>query len=189
MWPHLRDVGLARWESNPRCQCTRHLGPRLAQQASLIQAYGCEPVGSDQRTRAALALAGWPRMPTMRAIAGTLCVALLFCSSSARAQSANELLQACEGLERTMTFVGDNISFSPSPTNDECWYFMSAVQQYSTLAAPGGQRLLGACTEPTTTLSQLIRAFTNYARSHPQYLNATATVVTYNAMQSTFPCS
>jgi hypothetical protein len=129
-------------------------------------------------------------MPTMRAIVGTLCVALLFCSSSARAQSANELLQACEELERTMTITGDNISFPPSQTNDECWYFMSAVQQYSTLAAPGtGQRFLGACTEATTTLSQLIRAFTSYARSHPQQLNATATVVTYNAMHSTFPCN
>ena len=74
-----------------------------------------------------------------------------FASSSARAQGANELLQACEGLERTMTFAGENISFPPSQTNDECWYFMSAVQQYSTLAAPGGQ-FLGACTEPTTTL-------------------------------------
>jgi hypothetical protein len=126
----------------------------------------------------------------MRAIVGTLCMALLFCSSSARAQSANELLQACEGLERTMTFVDDHISFPASQTNDECWYFMSAVQQYSILAAPGtGQRFLGACTGPTTTLSQLIRAFTNYARSHPQHLNATATVVTYNAMQSTFPCN
>jgi Rap1a immunity proteins len=126
----------------------------------------------------------------MRAIVGTLCAALLFCNTAARAQSANELLQACEGLERTMTFVGDNISFPPSQTNDECWYFMSAVQQYSTLAVPGtGQRFLGACTGPTTTLSQLIRAFTNYARSHPQHLNATATVVTYNAMQSTFPCN
>jgi Rap1a immunity proteins len=189
MWPHLPDASLARWESNPRCQCTRHFDPRLAQQASLVQAYGHKPVGTEQRMRAAFALAGWPGMPIMRAIAGTLCVALLFCCSSARAQSANELLQACESLERTMTVLSDNISFPPSQTNDECWYFMSAVQQYSTLAAPGGQRFLGACTEPTTTLSQLIRAFTNYARSHPQHLNATATVVTYNAMQSTFPCS
>ena len=91
----------------------------------------------------------------MRAIVGTLCVALLFCSSSARTQSAHELLQACEGLERTKTFVGDNISCPRRQTNEECWYFMSAVQRVLHLGSPwGAKAFLGACTEPTITLSQ-----------------------------------
>jgi hypothetical protein len=125
----------------------------------------------------------------MRAIL-VLGVVFLFFSSSARAQnSASELLQACETLERTMTIRGDNVSFPPTRSSYECWYFMSAVQQYSTFVNPTGQRLLGACTGEMTTLAQLIRAFTHYARSHPQQLNDTAGVVTFNAMQSTFPCN
>jgi hypothetical protein len=63
----------------------------------------------------------------MRAILA-LGIALLFCNSSARAQSANELLQACETLERTMTISGGNVSFAQTQPNYECWYFMGAVQ-------------------------------------------------------------
>jgi hypothetical protein len=121
----------------------------------------------------------------MRAILA-LGIALLFCNSSARAQSANELLEACETLERTMTISGDNVSFAP---NYECWYFMSAVQQYATFVDPAGQVLLGACTGKTTKLTQLIPVFTKYARSYPQLLNEKAAVVAFQAMQSAFPCN
>jgi hypothetical protein len=124
----------------------------------------------------------------MRAILA-LGIALLFCNSSARAQSADELLQACETLERTMTISGDKVSFAQTQPNYECWYFMGAVQQYATFVDPAGQVLLGACTGKTTKLTQLIPIFTKYARSHPQLLNEKAAVVAFQAMQSAFPCN
>lgn len=103
----------------------------------------------------------------------------------AQAVSANELLQACEALERAMTITGNNFSFPRTEPNYECWYFMSAVQQYSTFVNPTG-RVLGACPAETTTLTQLIRVFTNYASSNPEELNMAAVAV--RAVQSAFPC-
>jgi hypothetical protein len=131
------------------------------------------------------------RVKLMREILA-LGVAFLFYSSAAKAiepVSANELLQACGTLERTMTIAGGKFSFPETPSNDECWYFMGAVQQYSTIRTPEGGRLLNACPGETTTLTQLIRIFTNYASSHPEQLNEMAIVVAVTALQSSFPCN
>jgi hypothetical protein len=65
---------------------------------------------------------------------------------------------------------------------------MSAVQDLSGAEDETGKRLLNYCPAPKTKLTQLIRVFTNYARTHPQELHEIAPVLIMRAMQEAFPC-
>jgi len=46
----------------------------------------------------------------------------------------------------------------------KCWGYMGAVQDLSGAVDDTGKPVLGYCPDPKTTLTQLIRVFTNYAR-------------------------
>jgi len=98
------------------------------------------------------------------------------------------MLHACENLERGMHVEGTNVYLMPSPDVNQCWGFMSAVQQYSTLADQDDQRLLNSCPSPETTTVQVIRVFTKYATAHPEKLHLNAAAVAYGAMADEFPC-
>jgi len=113
---------------------------------------------------------------------------LLASASLASAQSAGEILHACENLERGMQVEGANVYLLPGADVNQCWGFMSAVQEYSTLADQDGQRLLNACPSPETTTLQIIRVFTKYATAHPEMLDLNAAAVAYSAMADEFPC-
>ena len=71
---------------------------------------------------------------------------------------------------------------------NQCWGFMSAVHQYSTLADREGRPLLGSCPPPDATEIQIIRVFVDYANAHPDKLKLRAAAVAYNAMADAFPC-
>jgi len=87
-----------------------------------------------------------------------------------------------------MHIEGDKIYLPPGNDVNQCWGFMSAVQQYATLADQSGKPFLNACPGPNTTLTQIIRVFTNYAGAHPEKLDSKAAAVVYNAMTDAFPC-
>jgi Rap1a immunity proteins len=64
---------------------------------------------------------------------------------------------------------------------------MGAVQDFSgAVDYETGKRLLGSCPGPKTNLTQLIRVFTNYARTHPQELHEKASLLVYRAMLEAF---
>jgi hypothetical protein len=66
---------------------------------------------------------------------------------------------------------------------------MSAVQDFSVMVNnQTHERLLNSCPGPDTQLTQLIRVFTNYAKTHPQELHEKASLLAYRAMQIAFPC-
>lgn len=112
----------------------------------------------------------------------------LLAISSAQAQTAGELLHACELFERGMHREGSTIFVPPGISPQLCWGFMTAVMQYATLADHDGKTLLGACPPPDTTTSQIVRVFVSYAQAHPQKLSLRAAAVAYNAMKEAFPC-
>ena len=70
----------------------------------------------------------------------------------ARAQSAEDMLQACEALEQGMRVVGGHPYLPRPPDVQQCWGFMEAVQQYATLADQDGKTLLDACPNPANVL-------------------------------------
>lgn len=114
---------------------------------------------------------------------------MLASNSTAWAQDGGEILQACETLEREIR-ISDSMVSLPSGdiTPYKCWYFLSAIQQTTAMVDASGARLVYSCPGPNTSLTQIIRVFTNYARSHPEKLNLTAAQVAYDAMKASFPC-
>jgi hypothetical protein len=69
------------------------------------------------------------------------------------------MFKACEILQHGMHVERDAIYLPPGADVHQCWGFMSAVQEYSTLADQDGKTLLAACPSPNTTTVQIIRVF------------------------------
>jgi hypothetical protein len=116
-------------------------------------------------------------------------VAALFLATPAHSETGNGLLQACEALEREARISGDNIQLPNKADIHKCWGYMAAVQDFSgAVDYETGKRLFGSCPGPKTNLTQLIRVFTNYARTHPQELHEKASLLVYRAMLEAFPC-
>jgi hypothetical protein len=126
-------------------------------------------------------------MSSLASVLAAGAIAILSCSL-ARAQSAGEMLQAYEALQQGMHVEGGKIFLPPRADVNQCWGFMSAVLQYSVLADQDGKTLLGACPGPDTTVTKIIRVFTDYARAHPEKLSLQAAAAAYNAMRDAFPC-
>jgi hypothetical protein len=104
------------------------------------------------------------------------------------AQTAGEMLHACQTLQRGMRIKGDT-AFLPSGTEaQQCWGFMSAVQEYSVLADQAGTRLLSACPAADTKTTQIVDVFVKYANAHPEKRDIPAAAVAYNAIADAFPC-
>jgi hypothetical protein len=122
-------------------------------------------------------------------ISAVLAATFLFSASTAvMAQTAGEMLHACQTLQRGMRITGDT-AFLPSGTEaQQCWGFMSAVQEYSVLADQAGTRLLNACPAADTKTTQIVEVFVKYAKAHPERLNTPAAAAAYNAMADAFPC-
>ena len=129
----------------------------------------------------------WPR---------TLFIVLWFAAfiapAAAAIESANDLLSACEDFERNAKVQGGQISITNSVSGfhaSECLGYMGAFQHISVFDGSDGTPILKACLPSTTTRTQLIRVFTNYARSHPERLHIQAGVIATKALQSAFPCA
>lgn len=87
-----------------------------------------------------------------------------------------------------MHVEGAIVYLPPGKEVHQCWGFMSAVLEYAALADRDGKPMLGACTGPDTTTTQVIRLFVNYANGHTEKLQLSAAAVAYNAMAEAFPC-
>ena len=119
-----------------------------------------------------------------------LVLACLAAGGAAHAQNtANELLQDCEILERTLVIQGDLTSYVTSHEADICWAYMMAFLDLSAFQGQSGQPALKFCPPSGVTLTQYIRILTNYARAHPEQLHQRAGFVALNAMFKAFPCS
>lgn len=116
--------------------------------------------------------------------------AWLFCvsGSSALAQSAGDMLHACEILQRGMHVEGATVYLPLGKEALRCWGFMNAVLEYAALADQNGKPLLGACAGPDATTMHVIRLFVAYANEHPEKLHLSAAAVAYNAMANAYPC-
>jgi Rap1a immunity proteins len=125
------------------------------------------------------------RFPTALSLAVSL---MLVPEALARAEGADKMLRACEILSRGMHVEGDTVYLPPGADVNQCWGFMSAVQEYSMLADHDGKTFLRACPPPDTTTVQIIQVFIKYANAHPEKLKLKAAAVAFNAMADAFPC-
>lgn len=124
----------------------------------------------------------------MRTIVGFSLLSFALALTPAKANTANELLSMCEKFERGMVLNGSQVQFPSGQEPALCWGYLSATQDLTTLADTSGRRLLGVCAPAETTLTQHIRIFTNYARTHPAELHLPSQVVVLKALRAAFPC-
>jgi hypothetical protein len=104
------------------------------------------------------------------------------------AQTTGEMLHACQTLQRGMRIKGNAAFLPPGAEAQQCWGFMSAVQEYSVLSDQGGSRLLGACPAPDTKTTQIVEVIVKYASAHPDKSDMPAAVTAYNALADAYPC-
>src|SRR4051794_21825480 len=125
----------------------------------------------------------------VRLLSLVLLMAAVMCAS-AQAKTAGDLLISCEALERGLESRGEGKVWVPAP-GMECWHYMSAVQDLSRLAERADDEattLLRICPPPKSTLVQLVRVFTAYARAHPSALHVDAASIAVAALGEAFPC-
>jgi hypothetical protein len=118
----------------------------------------------------------------------TMPLLLAISSSTAQAQTAGEMLRSCEILQRNAHTEGSSVFLPPDVDARQCWGFMAAVQQFTTLADQNGKPLLNSRAPEDTKQSDIVRIFVDYARAHPDKMNLIAAAVAYNAMADAFPC-
>jgi Ssp1 endopeptidase immunity protein Rap1a len=106
---------------------------------------------------------------------GLLALMLFLLCTPAHSETGNGLLQACEALEREARISGNNVALPPRPDVHKCWGYMGAVQDFSVMVLDE-KTVFNSCPGPKTTLTQLIRVFTNYARTHPEELHEKASL-------------
>jgi hypothetical protein len=124
----------------------------------------------------------------MRWVYAIAACVVVFAGSVARAQSGKEMLQSCQLFQRGVHEEKGAIFLPPGVDAAQCWDFMEAVQQFTSLADRDGKPLLNACAKPDTTTTEIVRVFVAYALGHPDKLHLPAAAVAYNAMADAFPC-
>ena len=106
---------------------------------------------------------------------------------SATILSGNELLTSCEALlSGARHEEGGTITISPA--GGECWTYLKAVQDLVVMTNANGERYLQVCAPPKSTLLQIVRIVTDYARSHPSELHQRAGQVAILALSNAFGC-
>ena len=113
--------------------------------------------------------------------------AFLLISSSAFAESAEELLSACRPVTKAPV-SGDSVQFEQTYDTGFCWGAFSAVQKSIILVDNRKQPLYGVCPPPTSTRTQTIAIFIQYAETHPQRLHEHYLFVVVDALREAFPC-
>lgn len=100
--------------------------------------------------------------------------------------SAHSLARACRLVERTPT-AGPKATRVPADAV-VCVGYMQAMQDLAVLSDENRQSLLGSCPAASTTLGELIRAFLDYSRAHPDRADENAAVAVIRSFQVAYPC-
>ena len=122
------------------------------------------------------------------ALFSTLAVLLAHSDTARAIDSARELMESCQELERDREGSGKDILIPNSKEALLCWGYMQAMQDLSVLVDQHGRRVIGSCPPEETTSLQLIHAFLAYARSHAGELQGNAAATVIKVLQESFPC-
>jgi hypothetical protein len=117
------------------------------------------------------------------------CLAGAFAADCALALPANELLQSCEAVVQTIkTDARDTVDISPAGL--PCWYYISAVQNMTSLTDEADERLLHICPPSDTTVLDLVRVFVQHAREAKPNVTGVenAAPLVFAALIKAYPC-
>jgi hypothetical protein len=126
----------------------------------------------------------------MRAITATLALAAIVVLSTAQAglaMTGEELLEHCEALLKGVKAGPNGGVFVPNEGRD-CWTYVEAIQDVSTIGDERLRPLLRVCAPADSSLMQYIRIFVDHARRKPADLHKSAALVAQSALSQAFPC-
>jgi hypothetical protein len=107
--------------------------------------------------------------------------------SAATADTPKELLQSCEAVISTAGQAeGDTVDIPAAGLS--CWYYVSAIQNMSVLVGERGERLLGICPPPDSTIMDYVRIFVQYAHRHKMKANGNPAALALLGLAEAFPC-
>jgi hypothetical protein len=106
------------------------------------------------------------KVPAMRFVAGLFIGAIgsLLLLEDAAALSPADLLTSCEAITSASPLSEQNTLDIPAE-GLPCWYYMSAVQNMTALADERGERLLGICPPPDSTVLDFVRIYVQHAHT------------------------
>ena len=100
--------------------------------------------------------------------------------------SAHSLARACRLVERMPTARARATRVPADAVM--CVGYMQAMQDVAVLSDMNRTRLFGSCPSAETSLGELIRAFLDYSRSHPDRSDEKAAVAVIRSFQDAYPC-
>ncbi len=114
-------------------------------------------------------------------------IGFLLVRGDAVALSPEDLLVSCEAItnasplsaEKTLDIAAEGLP---------CWYCMAAIQNMTALADERGERLLGICPPPKSTVVDFVRIFVQHARTEDLGSQKNAAAFALLGLARAFPC-
>ena len=104
-----------------------------------------------------------------------------------RATTGMEILSSCKAVVAGLL---PNGQMHISPEAQYCWGLFEAIQTLSGVQSTDDakDRPLKICASTTTTRSQMVMIFLQYAKDHPEQLQLDAALIAQAALAHAFPC-
>jgi hypothetical protein len=115
-------------------------------------------------------------------------LALFAFAGIARAQSAEEMLSSCRGIESAQLRDG-NITIPQTFESGRCWGTFATIQRLTSFTDPDGHRMLHICTPGGKTLTEFVAIFSEYVRRNPKTRSDDFMRTALNSLAEAFPCS
>ena len=120
-------------------------------------------------------------------IRSSLFCVIAFLSSSAFADSAQELLSTCRPIAKA-DVTGDYVKFPQNFETGKCWGTFSVIQSVIVHVDDARRPIYLVCAPSSSRLSQLITIFVAYAEKNPQRLHEESFVIALDSLRASFPC-
>ena len=106
----------------------------------------------------------------------------------ALAESAEEILTSCRPIADAKV-QGTTADFEQNFETGQCWGAFGVLQKVSRFVNDKNQPILRiGCAPATSTRTQFVAIFLEFARKNPQLLNEDFTSVAMAALRDAFPC-
>jgi hypothetical protein len=123
----------------------------------------------------------------MSRIVFVIATIMLNLSLPAKGETAQELVSQCNFISTVKRYEG-GMYLPDSREVGICWGVFMAMQRMAVYGWNHNDRILGICSPPESTLTQMIEIFLKYARDRPERLHENGISIAWEALESAFPC-
>jgi hypothetical protein len=115
-------------------------------------------------------------------------LALFAFTGLAMAQSAEEMLSSCRGIEAAQLHDG-NITVPQTFESGRCWGTFATIQRLTSFADADGHHLLHICAPVGRTLTEFVAIFSEYVRRNPKTRSDDFMRTALDSLVEAFPCA